>query len=476
MAMPISIESVEALLRLKLKERVAPGSTLLNTGFRLFGRPENGITVDNFRKTLANLGIVLSLADATTIFRKYDRTNDGRVNFNEFLLDLFPRDFTGVSWNIRRDQEMWVEAKKKSAALLHLQQVGMGSKPTEYPASMRKSKMSLDELQRIIQQKIEQRAPRPQVQFMTAYKMFGSPKDGLTPDMFKTNLWRMGIPISEAEVQALFRRFDANNSGSMDFYEFIQGVMPTDYPVKSWTEQRDEQIWEDEAQAAKVFNPTVTEYPRSMKKKEHQYSTLEIETLLADKMMGAARSDVEKYRTAYYLFGRPKGGITLESFAEKVREEQLRELFSRYDTAKTGNVDFYALVRHILPKDYPTKTWTALRGEQMEAEEMRRLIAGKQNAVKAKYKPNMTLTRASASRGPTPRRSPTPRRLKKIQHTARSGSGTARSGGSGGGGSGSRGKMKSGSRPVSRALAARMNAVERVRLGTARRNSDALKE
>ena len=212
-----------------------------------------------------------------------------------------------------------------------------------------------------------------------------------------------------------------------------------------------------------------------MKKKEHQYSTLEIETLLADKMMGAARSDVEKYRTAYYLFGRPKGGITLESFSEKVRDmgipardEQLRELFSKYDTGKTGNVDFYALVRHILPKDYPTKTWTALRGEQMEAEEMRRLIEGKQNAIKAKYKPNMTLTRA-ASRGPTPRRSPTPRRLQKIQHTARSGKGTARSGGSSGsGGSNSR----RGSRPVSRALAARMNAVERVRLGTARRNSE----
>ena len=27
-------------------------------------------------------------------------------------------------------------AKKKSAALLHLQQVGMGAKPTEHPASM----------------------------------------------------------------------------------------------------------------------------------------------------------------------------------------------------------------------------------------------------------------------------------------------------------------------------------------------------
>ena len=135
----------------------------------------------------------------------------------------------------------------------------------QVPTVAAQEQMTLDELQRIIQQKIEQRAPRPQVQFMTAYKMFGSPKDGLTPDMFKTNLWRMGIPISKSEVDALFRRFDANNSGKMDFYEFIQGVMPTDYPVRSWTEIRDEEIWEEEAQAAKVFNPVTS--TRSMKKK-----------------------------------------------------------------------------------------------------------------------------------------------------------------------------------------------------------------
>ena len=146
MAMPISIESIEALLRLKLKERVAPIHAAEHR-FRLFGRPENGITVDNFRKTLANLGVILSLEDAATIFRKYDRTNDGRVNFNEFLLDLFPRDFTGVSWNIRADQEMWLEEKQKKGALLHLQQIGMGTKPTKYPPSLRKNKMTLDELQ-----------------------------------------------------------------------------------------------------------------------------------------------------------------------------------------------------------------------------------------------------------------------------------------------------------------------------------------
>ena len=86
--MPISVESIEALLRLKLKERVAPGSTLLNTGFRLFGRPENGITVENFRKTLANLGIILSLADAPTIFDAIEAKWAARRGAQRLLLQL----------------------------------------------------------------------------------------------------------------------------------------------------------------------------------------------------------------------------------------------------------------------------------------------------------------------------------------------------------------------------------------------------
>ena len=473
-AMPVTVEAVEAMIRLKLKERIEPGSSLLRTGFRLFGRPENGITVQNFRQTLANLGIILDLADATEIFSKYDTNGNGRINFNEFCLSLFPKDFSGVSWNVRRDQEQWVDRKRKSAALMELQHVGMGMKATSYPLSMQQNRATLDELEKIIQQKIEQRAPRPQVQFMTAYKMFGSPKDGLTPDMFRTNLWRLGIPASQAECNALFNRYDTNHSGSMDFYEFIQGVMPSDYPAKAWTVTRDEQQWQAEAKAAVLFEPIPKEYPKSMM--QHQYSTAEIERLLADKLTCAARNDLEKYRKAYYMFGRPKGDITFEVFCEKIkdmgvpaREEQLADMYRRYDVSGQGKMDFYEMVRQILPKDYPAKTWTTIRGEQMQAEEMRRLIEGKKNAVKAKYKPNMSIVRGSRAntammamgmQSPTPRRSPTPRKLKKIPATARSnasrmgasGSGTARS-----------------KRPISRALAARANAIERVRLGTARR-------
>jgi len=311
------MKDIEEMIRVKLKERVPPGSSLLSTGFRLFGRPENGVTVQNFRTTLANLGIILSLQDARTIFRKYDRNNNGRIELDQFLQDLFPTDFSGVSWYSKRDQEIWMEATKRKEQCLADGKVGLGLSCVNYPKSMQKNRMTLDELERIIQVKIMSRAPRPQVQFMTAYKMFGSPKDGLTPEMFRKQLWRMAIPCSIEDCDQLFRRYDGNNSGQMDFYEFINGVMPSDYPTKSWNQKRDENIWqEDQNSTKKIFEPIPKEYPRSMK--NHQYSTEIIEQLISDKLQGAARSDVEKYRKAYYVMGRPKGGVTYEIFQDRV--------------------------------------------------------------------------------------------------------------------------------------------------------------
>ena len=67
--------------------------------------------------------------------------------------------------NIRRKEQCLKDGK-----------VGLGLASVDYPKSMQKNRMTLDELERAIQIRIMSRAPRPQVQFMTAYKMFGSPK------------------------------------------------------------------------------------------------------------------------------------------------------------------------------------------------------------------------------------------------------------------------------------------------------------
>jgi hypothetical protein len=152
-----------------------------------------------------------------------------------------------------------------------------------------------------------------------------------------------------------------------------------------------------------------------------------------------------------YIYARVNDFFSL-SFSLSFQKYR-RELFNKYDTNKKGVIEFNEMVRQILPKDYPSKTWTTLRGEEMAAEEYKRLVDGKKNATKAQFKPNMTLV---ASRGNTPRQ----------MNTSRSNRGS---------GSGrkvpatSRGSP-SGSRPVSRALAARLNSVERMNTarGTAR--------
>ena len=45
----------------------------------------------------------------------------------------------------------------------------------------------------------------------------------------KSTLDKLGIVLTEAETQRLFDSYDADGSGAIDFYEFVQNVMPKDY-------------------------------------------------------------------------------------------------------------------------------------------------------------------------------------------------------------------------------------------------------
>ena len=127
--------------------------------------------------------------------------------------------------------------------------------------------------------------------------------------------------------------------------------------------------------------------------------------------------------------------------------------YIQYDDDGSGNVDFYEMVRNILPKDYPVKSWSAVRGEQMAAEEMRRLMEGKRQAREASFVPNMSIMPSTARRhGPRTHRSPGARAGAQI---SRQGRGT--------GGLTHRGQSPGTGRAVSRAVAARLNAIERVK-------------
>ena len=191
-----------------------------------------------------------------------------------------------------------------------------------------------------------------------------------------------------------------------------------------------------------------------------------------------ARSDVEKYRYAYFLFGRPEGHVEYDIFRDRVRamgiparDDQLRELFDRYDEDHDGKIDFYEMIRNILPKDYPQKVWGAKRQEEMLIKEYEALIGGK--SKEKKMVPNLTLAPDTArSNRNELTMSKFPDRTYKNSAALQSSRNRAKKSSSpylvSARSNRSQQYTSRSGRPMSRQLASRMNAIARMRHGTPR--------
>ncbi len=68
--------------------------------------------------------------------------------------------------------------------------------------------------------------------------------NGIGPALLRERLGRLfGIVLTEHEIDLLFQKYDSDNSGTVDFHEFIIGVMPKDYPSKLWNVERCEMVF-----------------------------------------------------------------------------------------------------------------------------------------------------------------------------------------------------------------------------------------
>ena len=67
---------------------------------------------------------------------------------------------------------------------------------------------------------------------LNAFKHFGGigvGGDNITFVEFKQGCMMCGLPLSKKEARTLFNFYDTDNSGSLSFQEFVDGVMESDY-------------------------------------------------------------------------------------------------------------------------------------------------------------------------------------------------------------------------------------------------------
>lgn len=201
----------------QIAEKVEQKSKNVRVVFRNFDEDKSG-TVDyvEFRKGLANIGIIVSDADYHNLLELLDNDKSGCIDYNEFVEDLKQVDqqvggFIG-------DQGAQRTAMAKAAAR-------QSSPPA--PVAVASGRSSSTILHQIAD-KVEQKAKNVRVVF----RNFDEDKSGhVDYAEFRRGLAHLGIALSDADFQTLLDVVDNDKSGTIDYNEFVEDLKHVDEQI-----------------------------------------------------------------------------------------------------------------------------------------------------------------------------------------------------------------------------------------------------
>ena len=93
---------------------------------------------------------------------------------------------------------------------------------------------NLEHLTNLLYRKIVERTKCPQDQYREAYRLFGSPSNGIFFPDFYHHVNKLGLLLSVEDAKRLFDKFDLDGNGFVDFRGMVAAVMPSDYHYDTW--------------------------------------------------------------------------------------------------------------------------------------------------------------------------------------------------------------------------------------------------
>jgi Ca2+-binding EF-hand superfamily protein len=203
-----------------IAEKVEQKSKNVRVVFRNFDEDKSGsVDYTEFRRGLAHLGITLSDDEFQTLLVIIDNDQSGTIDYNEFVEDLKSVDeqqggFFGDPG-----------AEKKIVAAHPTQAPQAGEAMIDAHTHITGSGRSGQTVLAFIADKVEQKSKNVRVVF----RNFDEDKSGSVDyDEFRRGLAHLGITLSDEEFQALLGIIDNDQSGTIDYNEFVEDLKHTD--------------------------------------------------------------------------------------------------------------------------------------------------------------------------------------------------------------------------------------------------------
>lgn len=242
--------------------------------------------------------------------------------------------------------------------------------------------MSLDEVEKCISQKIEERTSRSTERFRQAFRMF-TKSERITLAEFYHHLELLRIHLSPSKCRALFNRFDTDGNGTIELSEFTAAIFSkqekeSDF-IRSAGRQGDGSCSDHSGHHHHYDGGTGVGVEMFEVEAGSTLSIDQILSRLREKLEQHTSKESDRFRQAYKIFQK-SSGITPQEFNSamgklglKLTHRQVHELFVLFDFDKSGDLDLNEFVQGVMLDDCPTKQWISVTDRQ-KLDESRKVL------------------------------------------------------------------------------------------------------
>ena len=223
---------------------------------------------------------------------------------------------------------------------------------------------TFEQLEEILRSKIMEKTRSGGLVLFRMFRKFDTNKDGVIDfGEFEIGMRKWNMNLDTDELRQLFDRYDRDNKGYISYYEFIKHLLPDDFAsiedLKGLGGLPGQSKFD---RSRSILDKAAIRAERNSRMSHLGLgSHAKIEALLRDKINGKTKAGGSMLFRTFRKFDVNKDGVVdFEEFKNimnkwnlNMNDTIMRELFSRYDNDGNGHIKYYDFLKHLMPADFP---------------------------------------------------------------------------------------------------------------------------